>query len=286
MTAATPLVSVVMPFLDGIHFLPEAIDSVVTQTYPEWELLLVDDGSTDGSSALARDYARGRPDRIRYLEHAGHANRGKSTSRNLGLAEARGELLAFLDADDIFLPDKLTRQVGLLQDQADTVMVYGNTEYWVSWDPDRSVWRRDRLGRLGVATGRICQPPLLLEAWLRQPGIVPCICALLARRATAVACGGFDESIQDMYEDQVFLAKMVLAGPVRVEPGCGERYRQHAGSTSARAIEDQRYHPTRPNESRRAFLQWLSSYVARHPASCDETLARALRVAQRPYGEP
>ena len=97
MTAATPLVSVVMPFLDGIHFLPEAIDSVVTQTYPEWELLLVDDGSTDGSSALARDYARGRPDRIRYLEHAGHANRGKSTSRNLGIAQARGELLAFLD---------------------------------------------------------------------------------------------------------------------------------------------------------------------------------------------
>ena len=86
MTAATPLVSVVMPFLDGIRFLPEAIDSVVTQTYPEWELLLVDDGSTDGSSALARDYARGRPDRIRYLEHAGHANRGKSTSRNLGIA--------------------------------------------------------------------------------------------------------------------------------------------------------------------------------------------------------
>ena len=142
-----------MPFLDGIRFLPEAIDSVVTQTYPEWELLLVDDGSTDGSSALARDYARGWPDRIRYLEHAGHANRGKSTSRNLGIAEARGELLAFLDADDIFLPDKLTRQVGLLREQADAVMVYGNTEYWVSWNPDRPVLQRDRLGRLGVATG-------------------------------------------------------------------------------------------------------------------------------------
>jgi GT2 family glycosyltransferase len=283
MTTATPLVSVVMPFFDGIRFLPEAIDSVVTQDYPAWELLLVDDGSTDGSSALARDYARDRPDRIRYLEHAGHANRGKSTSRNLGIAEARGELLAFLDADDVFLPDKLARQVELIQQHADAVMVYGNTEYWVSWNPDRPVLRRDRLGRLGVATGCVHLPPRLLAAWLRKPGIVPCICALLARRMTAVACGGFDESIQDMYEDQVFLAKMVMAGPVLVEPGCGERYRQHAGSTSARAIEDERYHPTRPNESRRAFLQWLAGYVARHPVGCDESLARALHAAQRPY---
>jgi glycosyltransferase involved in cell wall biosynthesis len=272
-----------MPFLDGIRFLPEAIDSVVTQTYPEWELLLVDDGSTDGSSALARDYARGRPDRIRYFEHAGHANRGKSTSRNLAIAEARGELLAFLDADDVFLPDKLARQVGLLQAQADAVMVYGSTQYWVSWNPDRPVLRRDRLGRLGVATGSVHPPPRLLEAWLRNPGIVPCICSLLARRAVAVACGAFDESIQDMYEDQVFLAKMALAGPVLVEPGFGERYRQHAGSTSARAIVDQRYHPTRPNESRRAFLRWLADYIARQPAGRDEQLRRALRAAQRPY---
>jgi len=163
-------------------------------------------------------------------------------------------------------------------------MVYGNTEYWVSWNPDRPVLRRDRLGRLGVATGCVYMPPRLLEAWLRKPGIVPCICALLARRVAVVACGGFDESIQDMYEDQVFLAKMVLAGPVLVEQGCGERYRQHAGSTSARAIEDERYHPTRPNESRRAFLQWLAGYVARHPVGCDESLARALHAAQRPYG--
>jgi len=284
MTAATPLVSVVMPFLDGMRFLPEAIDSVVTQAYPEWELMLVDDGSTDGSSALARDYARGWPGRIRYLEHAGHSNRGKSTSRNLGIAQARGDLLAFLDADDVFLPDKLTRQVGLLSAQADAVMVYGNTEYWVSWNPDRPVLQHDRLGRLGVATGCAYPPPRLLEAWLRKPGIVPCICSLLARRAPAVACGAFDESIQDMYEDQVFLAKMVLAGPVFVEEGCGERYRQHAGSTSARAIEGRRYHPTRPNESRRAFLQWLAGYVARDPAGGDERFARALHAAQRPYG--
>jgi glycosyltransferase involved in cell wall biosynthesis len=285
MKAATPLVSVVMPFLDGIRFLPEAIDSVVTQTYPEWELLLVDDGSTDGSSALARDYARGRPDRIRYLEHAGHANRGKSTSRNLGIAQARGELLAFLDADDVFLPDKLSRQVRLLREHADAVMVYGNTEYWVSWNPDRPVWKRDRPGRLGVATDCVYPPPRLIEAWLRKPGSVPCICSLLVQRAVAVTCGAFDESIQDMYEDQVFLAKMVLAGPVLVEPGCGERYRQHAGSTSAQAIADRRYHPTRPNESRRAFLQWLAGYLARQPAAGDERLVRALRAAKRPYGD-
>jgi hypothetical protein len=70
---------------------------------------------------------------------------------------------------------------------------------------------------------------------------------------------------------------------VLVDQGCGERYRQHAESTSARAIEDQRYHPTRPNDSRRAFLQWLAGYLARHPEGDDERLAQVLRSALRPY---
>jgi glycosyltransferase involved in cell wall biosynthesis len=281
---ATPRVSVVMPFLDGVRFLPEAIDSVITQTYPAWELVLVDDGSKDGSSALARDYAASFPDRIRCLQHPGHANRGKSTSRNLAIEQARGEFLAFLDADDVFRPGKLAHQVALLSEHPEVVMVYGNTEYWVSWDPERLGLRRDRKGRLGVETGRVYRPPHLLEAYLRKPGIVPCICGLLVRREVALATGGFDESIQDMYEDQVFLAKLVLAGPVLVDDACGERYRQHRDSTSARAIAEQRYHPSRPNESRRAFLRWLADYLERSPDGSDAGLRTALRRALRPYG--
>jgi len=100
----TPLVSVITIFLDAERFLNEAIESLRAQTYERWELLLVDDGSRDGSSEIAREHAARDPHRIRVLEHAGHANLGMSASRNLGIAHARGDLVALLDADDVYLP--------------------------------------------------------------------------------------------------------------------------------------------------------------------------------------
>src|SRR5437773_8185120 len=97
--AAPPAVSVVVIFKDAGGFLAEAIASVLAQTFRDWELLLVDDGSTDTSSATARREAELDAGRVRYLDHPGHANRGMSATRNLGLAHARGEFVAFLDAD-------------------------------------------------------------------------------------------------------------------------------------------------------------------------------------------
>lgn len=98
------LVSATIAFLNAEKFLAETIESVLAQTYPNWELWLVDDGSTDGSSQIARDYAARHADRIHYLEHPGHENRGKSASRNLGLRHARGRYVTWLDADDVWLP--------------------------------------------------------------------------------------------------------------------------------------------------------------------------------------
>ena len=86
---SSPEVSVTIIFLDEERFLAEAVESVLAQSYTNWELLLVDDGSTDRSTEIARGYALANPDRIRYLEHPGHANRGMSASRNLGVRSAR-----------------------------------------------------------------------------------------------------------------------------------------------------------------------------------------------------
>src|SRR5713226_10047705 len=94
------LVSVIMIFLDEEKFIREAIESVFPQTYDNWELLLVDDGSTAGSTDIARRYAEQHPGKVRYLDHEGHRNRGMSASRNLGIRHARGDYIAFLDADD------------------------------------------------------------------------------------------------------------------------------------------------------------------------------------------
>src|ERR1051326_4073929 len=122
-----PRVSCITIFLDAEAFLEESIQSVLAQTYPFWELLLVDDGSSDRSGALARDYARRYPDRIGYLTHERARNRGMSASRNLGLAQAQGELIAFLDSDDVWLAHKLEEQVQILRDHPEADLVCGPT---------------------------------------------------------------------------------------------------------------------------------------------------------------
>lgn len=111
MDGRAPRVSVVLPFFNELRFLADAVASVHAQHDVEWELLLVDDGSTDGSERLADDLATAHPERIRVLRHPARANRGLPESRNLGLRHARAEIVAFLDADDRWLPGKLSLQL-------------------------------------------------------------------------------------------------------------------------------------------------------------------------------
>ncbi len=85
----SPLVSAIINFLNEERFLQEAIESVFSQSFDDWELLLVDDGSTDGSTRIALRYAEQNPRKVRYLEHEDHRNRGMSASRNLGVRRLR-----------------------------------------------------------------------------------------------------------------------------------------------------------------------------------------------------
>ena len=84
------LVSIVVIFLDEERFIEEAIESVIAQIYGNWELLLVDDGSSDGSTEIALRYAERHSGKVRYLEHSGHRNRGMSASRNPGIRQLKG----------------------------------------------------------------------------------------------------------------------------------------------------------------------------------------------------
>ena len=110
-----PLVSVVMIFLNEERFIEEAIETILAQSYPRWELLLVDDGSTDQSTAVARSYADRHKDNITYLSHPNNENRGMSASRNLGIRHSRGEFVAFLDADDVWFSYTLARQAAAMR---------------------------------------------------------------------------------------------------------------------------------------------------------------------------
>jgi glycosyltransferase involved in cell wall biosynthesis len=269
-----PVVSVIMPFYNTpVAYLHEAVHSVLAQSYKRCELLLVDDGSTPPCTDSALSLARLNPQRVRYLEHPGHDNRGLSASRNLGLLEARGEYVAFLDADDVWLPHKLAQQVPLLNAQPQAGMLYGNTLYWYSWNPAFSGRKRDFVPRLGFESEKLVQPPALLPLFLRGRVAVPCTSSILLRRSTLEDIGGFEESFEGMYEDQVLYAKMCVREPVFVSTLCWDRYRQHADSMCA--VND----PGKTLQARRRYLQWLETFLVEQRID-DPGVWRALREEQ------
>lgn len=280
-----PLVSVVNIFFNAEKYFVEAIESVIAQTYDNWELLLVDDGSTDKSTQIALDYAEKYPDKIRYLQHPDRKNVGKSSSRNLGINNAKGDYIALLDADDIFLPPKLEKQVAILESHPEAGMVYGPTLYWYSWTGNKSDQQRDSFAKLGVEANNLFDPPTLLTLYLTDTGTVPTPCGLLARRDVIVATGGFDERIQHLYEDQVFFAKMCLKAPVFVESGCWDKYRQHLESSSNIAIATGEYHPVKPNPAHKTYLYWLEEYISTQNIN-DTQLLKALDEVLLPYRYP
>jgi GT2 family glycosyltransferase/SAM-dependent methyltransferase len=251
-----PGVSVVLSFLNEERFLGEAIASVLAQSYTNWELLLVDDGSTDGSSEIARNAAARDPDRIRYLEHPGHANRGLSASRNLGLTEASAEVVAFLDGDDVWLPRKLEQQVELMRRFPQVGLVYGRAENWYSWTGQPGDREKDMVRDLGVALDAVLGPRELLERMLPRRAAAPWPSGLAVRREIALAVGGFETDFPGMYEDQVFVAKVNLAAPVYAADRLWHRYRQHATSMYAVA----RGSGTLPRW-RVEYLNWLLAYL-------------------------
>lgn len=117
------LISVIIPAFNRAPYIEEALASVFEQKYPNIEVLVVDDGSTDGTyEVLKTHYERGK---IKLLTHPSRANRGQSAALNLGLREARGELIAILDSDDMFAPAKLEQQAGFLESNPEVGMVYG-----------------------------------------------------------------------------------------------------------------------------------------------------------------
>jgi len=249
------VISVVINFLNAEPFLQESIDSVFAQTDARWELLLVDDGSTDASSAIALRCAEQHPSRVRYLEHAGHRNLGTSASRNLGLRAARGEYAICLDADDVLLPTALAEQRALLEAHPRAAMVYGPIEWWRSWTGDPADLGRDRVQSLGVPPDALVEPPELLVRFLRRTAAAPS--GMLVRRAAVARVGAYEDDFRALYDDQVFCAKVCLTEPVYAASRCWYRYRRHGGSITATADA------SRLDEAGRLpFLTWLEGYLA------------------------
>lgn len=241
-------VSIVMPCFDAAAHLAQSIASVRAQTLPDWELLFVDDGSTDGSAALADALAREDP-RIRVHRQP---NRGVCAARNAGLGLARGEYLAFLDADDTWEPDFLAQMLTALAAHPEAGIVY------CGWQ------------NLGLPGGR-GHPyvPPELEGPEKLAKLFDCcqwpIHACLTRLADVRAAGGFDPRFKTS-EDMLLWLKLGKSRPLVRVPRVLAYYHFHDAQTTRDKVAVALNH-----------LRVQRSFVAEFPADA----ARIPRAARR-----
>ena len=119
-----PRVSVIIPTYNCKEYVCEAVDSVLNQSFKDFELIIVNDGSTDGTEQVLKKYFEGFSDKIKYIEQE---NKGISAARNIGIQTSSGEFIAFLDADDLWLPEKLATQIVVFDTNPNIGFVHTNT---------------------------------------------------------------------------------------------------------------------------------------------------------------
>ncbi len=273
-----PVVSVVLCFYNEERFIEEAIASVIHQTMTEWELLLVDDGSSDRSTYIARQFSQRYPDKILYLWHPGHCNEGLSASRTLGIARARGKFIAFLDADDTWSEVKLADQLEIFATHPVVSVLLESSRYWKSWCGKEV----DTIVDVGVSEGIYHPPQLMLKLYPLSTGSAPCPSGIMVRRDVLERCN-FEESfrgIYQMYEDQAFLCKVYLNEVVYVSHRCHNNYRQRPSSLVSSVYESGKYHIVR-----KYYLQWFVTYLKWKHVS-HKQVWKLTKAANLPYQRP
>ncbi len=213
---SAPAFSVIIPVHDAAHTLPDTLASLQAQTCPDWEALIIDDASTDGSAALVAEAARDDP-RLRLIRPQGAQRpRGTAAARNIGLEQARGQYVAFLDADDLWLPEKLQRQKAAFAQGARIVFV--------------SYERIDPSGRaLGVVRARASVD--WSAALYGNP--IGCLTGAYCR----AHFGEARMPLRDLHEDYAFWLSLLRGGETaRGLPEILARYRVRPGSRSANKL--------------------------------------------------
>jgi len=220
MVSELPKISVLMAVFNGERYLSQAIDSILNQTFPDFEFLILDDGSTDRSFAILRGYATRDP-RI-HLTH--RDNQGLTRSLNELMQQARGELIARIDADDIALPERFKRQVLFLAQNSDVVCV-GSSLDWI-----------DEQGRF------IAHCPMpegndeLQQLMLGGISMLHHPCAMF-RRLAALQVGGYDERLKTSADLDLWL-KLGEIGNLANLPETLLLYRLHPQSiTNAKQMQ-------------------------------------------------
>ncbi len=186
-----PKISVVTSVYNGQKYLREAIDSILNQTFKDFEFIIIDDGSTDNSGAIIQSY---NDTRIRLIQKE---NKGLAAALNVGIKAAKGKYIARMDADDISIPERLEKQLDFLENRRECVAVGSNAKV---------------IDMNGAYLYISSQPSTWKEIKKKLPSSPFFHSSTMFRKDTAIECGGYYEEIRHHFEDMVLWNKMADYG--------------------------------------------------------------------------
>jgi glycosyltransferase involved in cell wall biosynthesis len=239
MSTLNPLVSIVIPVHNGANYLREAIDSALGQTYSNVEIIVINDGSTDGGRTA--DIALSFGNRIRYIEKA---NGGVATALNTGIREMRGEFFSWLSHDDIYYAEKISRQIARFSEtEGDQTILHCNYDVI---DPTSQIVGRGAIDNFA-----------LNNAILSIVGTYVNGCSMLVPKAAFEAAGLFNESLTNSQDNELWLRIVMNGYRLRYVPDILIQSRKHAeqGSLTRSA--------THARETR-AFYCWALEFMGPH----------------------
>jgi glycosyltransferase involved in cell wall biosynthesis len=218
---ANPKVSVVIPAYNQAHYLAEAIQSVVNQTFEDYEIIVVDDGSTDDTQLVAQQFEPS----IRYIYQD---NQGLAGARNTGIQHARGDLIALLDSDDAWLPTFLASMVSLMETKPQAAVCYCGVIYI------------DSLGRKLPQSGntRVLSSEVMYDTILRMNFLIPS--TIIMKRSVVITASLFDVNFRRLQDWELWV-RLLRAGYIFAGlDQCLVRYRLHSDSLSTDPTGGQR----------------------------------------------
>lgn len=271
-----PLVSCLMILHNEEKFVAEAIESQLSQSYSNWELLIVDDGSTDNTPQIIENFHKRFPDKIHCFYHPDKKNCGMSASRKLAFSKAKGEFITILDGDDVISSRKTQEQLEIMKENPEVGMVYGRFVIWHSWSEVSDI--KDHIVPLGIASNSILPPPkligLLYTRNLQRPGPF-----VMLRKTVVEEIGGWELILKNMYEDFAFYMKVGANTSVYVSDCVWGSYRQHQESCC---------HTLSRYESQKvgiALTDWTENYLTEIGMS-DSKVWKTFRKNRARYRRP